>query len=297
MAFSLFDMHIGAHEKVGTITYGLTSASTNALSAEDRTASTAHADDQFNGGTFYIISDPNTTANNGQFRRITDYDASSGQFTWTTAVGTSLAAGSEYGVATPEFNTPLMNRLANAALRTIGPFVYTDRTIQTSATQTVYTMSTVMGRSKPFQVDIQGRAGSSQDDPNWVMLHGWKIQPSTVGAGNLIVFPRSLPANRDIRIQYLEDHPSVSDSTAAIDSRIHPELATLALVEKMYEYRNSRARGAQDFDVQRWNDAKRQFSEARIRWPVDRPRKMPEITVVGKTASRPSGVPPYRIID
>ena len=65
----------------------------------------------------------------------------------------------------------------------------------------------------------------------------------------------------------------------------------------MYEYRTSRARGAQDFDVQRWNDAKRQFAEARIRWPVDRPRKMPEITVVGRTATRPSGVPPYRIID
>ena len=297
MAFSLFDMHIGAHEKVGTITYGLTSASADTFTAQDRTQSTAHADDQFNGGTFYVISDPNTVANNGQFRRVTDYDASSGKYTWSTALGTSLAAGSEYGVATPEFNTPLMNRLANSALRSIGPFVYIDRSMQTSGTQTVYTMTTLATRGKPFQIDIQGRAGSSETDPSWTMLHGWKIQPSTVGAGHLIVFPRSLPANRDIRIHYLQDHQTLSDSTAAIDGRIHPELATLALVEKMYEYRNSRARGAQDFDVQRWNDAKRQFAEARIRWPIWRPKKVPEITVVGRTAPPASAVPPYGILD
>ncbi len=65
----------------------------------------------------------------------------------------------------------------------------------------------------------------------------------------------------------------------------------------MYEYRNSRARGAQDFDVQRWNDAKRQFAEARIRWPIWRPKKVPEITVIGKTAPPASAVPPYGILD
>ena len=302
MSFSLFDMHVGAHEKVGTITYGITSASTDALSVEDQTESSAHSDDQFNSGIFYLINDANTTANAGQFRRITDYDASSGQFTWTTAFGTSIVAGSEYGIATPEFNFTLMNRLANAALRALGPFVYTARAIVSSANQRIYQISTAVATagagtfgkySKPFLVEIQGRIGSSIDDPDWSELHGWKSVPTTAGAGGGIEFPRYLPSNRDVRVWYEDHHSLLIGSTARIDERIHPELATLMLVEKMYEFRNSRSRGAQEFDVQRWNDAKRQTAEARVRWPIERPRRQPEINVFGNRTRRRSGAYPY----
>jgi hypothetical protein len=239
----------------------------------------------------------------GQSARITDYDASSGQFVFpamATSGGTSglFSTNIEYGVATPEFNLPLMNRLSNAAVRTLGPFVYTDRSMRSSGTQTVYTMSTLASRGNPFMVEIQGRVGSSADDPSWVTLHGWRMKPSTAGAGHQLIFPRSLPQNRDIQITFEMDHPSLLASTQIIDGRIHPELATLALVEKMYEYRNSRARGAQEFDVQRWNDAKRQLAEARIRWPIDRPKKKPKITMVGRTAPTPSiEVPPHSVLD
>ena len=293
MAFTLFDMHVGAHEKVGTISYGITTASTNTLSIEDQTVSTATADDQFNGGVFYLLSDANTTANAGQFRRITDYDASSGQVIWTTAFGTSIAAGSVYGIATPEFNFTLMNRLSNAALQTLGPLVYSDRSVQTSANQKVYALSTLSGRSSPFRVDINQRTGSTADNPNWTELHGWYIEPSTVGAGQNIVFPRFLPANRDIRVFYEGDHQNLTASTGQVDDRLHPELVTLALVEKMYEFRNSRARGAQEFDVQRWNDAKRQLAEARVRWPVWRPKRKPKILVISNRGGGRSNVSPY----
>ena len=298
MSFTLFDLHINAAEKVGIVSYGIAAGSTDTVSLEDKTESSAHADDQFNGGTIYIISDPNTTANNGQFRRIVDYDASSGQYTWTTALGTSIAAGTEYGVITPEFNSPLLNRLSNAALRILGPFVYIDRSLQSSANQKVYSLTTLATRGKPFRIDIMGRSGSSADNPDWTELHGWYIEPSTVGAGQKVIFPRSLPSGRDIRVYFEMDHPTLTASTSVIDGRIHPELATLALVEKMYEYRNSRARGAGEFDVQRWNDAKRQLAEARVRWPIDRPKKKAQITVLGQTAEIPSvRVPPYGNLD
>ncbi len=311
MTFTLFDLQVNAHEKAGTINFGQSSASTDVNSLEDQTVSSAYADDQFVGGTLYITRAGSTASSavwaQGKFARVIDYDASSGQFVLSTVGFTTVStgattglipAGTEYGIATPEFNLQLMNRLANAAVRTLGPLVYSDRSLQSSAGQTVYTLSTLAVRSKPFEVDIQGRVGSSQDDPSWVMLHGWRIEPSTEGAGMKIVFPRSLPQGRDIRILFEMDHQELLASTQIIDGRLHPELVTLALVEKMYEYRNSRARGAQDFDIQRWNDAKRQLAEARVRWPTWRPKKKPQITVLGRTDMVTSvEVPPYGVLD
>ena len=279
MALTVFDVMLAAHEGVGTISYGVSSAGTT-LTLNDRTESSAFADDTFNGGTLFFIESTKLSIQ-GQTRRVTDYNATSGQFTFTTVLSSAVTANTKYAVATPEFNYTLMERLVNSALRSVGPLVYTDRTMQSSANQRVYAMSTLAGRGKPFRVDIMGRTGSSADDPQWVKLHGWYIQPSTVGAGQAIVFPRDLPANRDIRILYEADHPAVSASTQIIDDRLHPELVTTMLIEKMYSFRNSRSRGAQEFDVQRWSDAKRQSAEARIRWPVYRPKRAPDVLVIG----------------
>ena len=311
MVFTLFELHVGAHAKTGTINFGQTTASTDVNSVEDQAESSAYADDQFVAGTLYFTRAGSTVSTatwmQGRYARVVDYDASSGQFVLSTVGFTTVStgattglipAGTEYGIATPEFNLQLMNRLSNAAVRMLGPLVYTDRSMRSSGTQTVYQLPAAATRGKPFRIDIQGRVGSSADDPSWTKLHGWHIEPSTEGIGPNVVFPRSLPQGRDIRIFYEADHQDLIASTQIIDGRLHPELVTLALVEKMYEYRNSRARGAQDFDVQRWNDAKRQLSEARIRWPVDRPKKSPTITVVGQTATTPGiQVPPYGILD
>lgn len=312
MAFTLSNLHVSAHTKVGTITFGLSSASTDVNSFEDQTASSAHADDQFNAGTAYFIRSPSddSTASwfEGRFARILDYDASSGEYVLSTVGFTTVSTGAttglipsetEYGVATPEFNTQLMNQLANIAVRTLSPLVYTDRSIQTSASQTVYSLTTAMGRSKPFKVEIMSRTGSSADDPDWYELHGWDIHMSTVGEGRRLVFPRSLPQGRDLLVHFEADHPTLTASTQIIDGRLHPELVTLALVEKMYEYRNSRARGAQEFDIQRWNDAKRQLAEARIRWPVDRlVKRKTETLRIGRTApTKGISAPPYNYLD
>jgi len=270
VAFSLFDLQIAAAEKVGVITYGISSAGSS-ITLNDRTESTAHSDDQFNGGSLFFI-DSSQLEIQGQARRILDYDASSGQFTFSTFTS-AVTSNTKYGIVTPEFNLQLLERLANAALRAVGPLVFSDRSLQTSGNQTVYTMSTVIGRGRPFQVDIMSRTGSSADDPEWFELHGWHIEPSSEGVAQKIVFPRYLPQGRDIRILYERDHYQVTNSTHLIDARIHPELVVAAMVDKMYEYRNSRSRGALDFDVQRWNDAKSQTAEARIRWPVARPQR------------------------
>ena len=303
MSFTLFDCHVNAHDYVGTIFYDNVSDSTDTVSIESTYESSGHADDQFNSGTIYFLESVGTTSVEGQFRRITDYDASSGKYTWTTALASTVSSGGTFGVATPEFNMSLMDRLTNAALRTLGPFVYTARAVATSVNQKVYQISTAVATdgsgtfgkfSKPFLVEIQGRTGSSVDNPDWVELHGWKPVPTTAGAGGGIEFPRFLPANRDVRVWYEDHHINLTASTQIIDERIHPELVTLALVEKMYQYRNSRSRGATEFDIQRWTDAKQQLAEARVRWPVWRPSRQPDINVFGGGIAREqSQAPPF----
>jgi hypothetical protein len=312
MAFTVFDAQVNAHDYVGTISYGETTntgcptsaaGTTNHNTIMDQAVSTAHADDQFNGGTIYFVRSGDQTGSTATYiekrsRRITDYDASSGQYTFsplTTASTATLSSGgistgTLYGVATPEFSLPLMNRLTNAVLRTLGPLVYSARAIASSASQQVYTVSTAIAiggagtfgkYSRPFRIDIQGRLGSSADDPSWVELHGWYTEPTTAGSGLNVIFPRDLPSGRDVRIWYEDHHTELYNSTSLIDERLHPELVTLALVDKMYQYRNSRSRGAQEFDIQRWNDAKRQLAEARIRWPIWRPKRRPKTLRIG----------------
>ena len=287
---TLFDLELAACEKVGVVTFGISSAGSS-ITLNDRTESTAHSDDQFNGGSLFFVESSQAEIQ-GQARRILDYDASSGQFTFSTFTS-AVAANTKYGIVTPEFNLQLLERLANAALRAVGPLVFSDRSLQTSGNQTVYTMSTVVGRGRPFQVDIMSRTGSSADDPEWFELHGWHIEPSSEGVAQKIVFPRYLPQGRDIRILYERDHYQVTNSTHLIDARIHPELAVAAMVDKMYEYRNSRSRGALDFDVSRWNDAKSQLAEARVRWPIWKPRKRAKTIRISEMGYGDNYAPPF----
>jgi hypothetical protein len=298
-AFSLFDLVLGAHDYVGTVTYGASSSGTTAT-LNDRTFSSAHADNQFQGGTIFFVQSTNTSIEQ-QYRRITAYNASSGQYTFTT-LSSAVTTATQYAVATPEFDVVLMERLANDALRSLGPLVYSARAITSSANQKVYTISTALAvggagsfgkYSRPFRIDIQGRTGSSADNPDWVELYGWYLEPTTAGAGVNVVFPRYLPAGRDVRVWYEDHHAYTSASTARIDERLHPELCVLALVDKLYQYRNSRSRGAQEFDIQRWNDAKRQLAEARVRWPIWRPKRKPDILVVGGEDAGGSFTPPW----
>jgi hypothetical protein len=158
---------------------------------------------------------------------------------------------------------------------------FIDRTIVSSGNQQVYNISTAANFTRIKQVDIMGATGSSVNDPEWETLFNWDVQPSSVGGTYLLILGSQPTIGRDIRIRYDGHHPRVVDSTANIDVRVHPELAALVLVEKMYEYRNSLNRGSVEFDRQRWNDAKQQVAEYKIRFPIDKQYKKPNILALG----------------
>ena len=214
MAFTLFDLHLGGLEKAGVISFGVSSNGTT-ITLNDRTGSSAAADDQLNNGSIYFIESTNVSIQ-GQFRRITDYDASSGQFTFSS-LSSAVTTATAYGVATPEFNLTLLNRLSNASIRALGPAVFTDRSLVTSAAQKVYTLSTNIKYGSAYSVSVAGRIGSTTTLPEWNTVSAWEIQPSTAGAANLLIFRDQPPAGRDVRILYEGQHPTLTNSTDLID--------------------------------------------------------------------------------
>ncbi len=271
-----------AHLKVGTVQFETSSnVDSSAGLINSQLRSSATADDVYNNGTLFFST-------LSQFARITDYDASSGQWSWSTAsvstaeLSTTLSIIS-FGYTTPEFGLEVMTELANDALRAAGPILRRDRSMQSSASQLVYSLPLAAKYSKPYKVQILGRTGSTTDDPSWVTLYPgqYEIQPSTAGGQNLLIFNDYIPSGRDIQIWFQDHHHRIDVSTALIDEALNPELVTLLLVEKMYEYRNSRSRGAEEFDIQRWNDAKQQVAEARVRWPIDQPKRKPKLMIPG----------------
>ncbi len=291
--FTLFDMMKSASLKVGVIQFETSSKVDSSVGIiNSQLKSSATADDVYNNGTLFFST-------LGQFARVTDYDASSGQWSWSTVsvstaeLSTSLSIIS-FGYTTPEFGSEVMVELANDALRAAGPIISRDRTMKSSASQLVYDLPLAAKYGSPYRVQFAGRTGSTTTDPQWVDLYPgsqWNVQPSSAGAQNLLIFKEYLPSGRDIQIWFQDHHQRIDVSTARLDESIHPELATLLLVEKMYEYRNSRARGAEEFDIQRWNDAKQQVAEARVRWPIEQPKRKPALMIPGYASAGQTRIP------
>lgn len=275
---TLFDMMKSAYTKVGVVQFETSSKVASSVGTiNSQFKSSATADDVYNSGTILFSTV-------GVFSRITDYDASSGQWTFTSGIFSSgLSNTISFGYTTPEFGQEIMIELANDSLRSAGPLVFRDRTMVSSASQTVYSLTTRAKYGRLYRVQLMGHTGSTTNDPSWEDINPglWDVEPSTAGAANNLVFREFLPSGRDIQLWFQGHHHRVDVSTQAIDERIHPELATLLLVEKMYEYRNSRSRGAEEFDVQRWNDSKQQVAEARVRWPIYLPAPKPKLMIVG----------------
>lgn len=281
MAFTLNDLLIGAYRRsgllrVGTITAGggTTEASTG---FKDSSLPEETSDDDFNDGTFFLIQSTASTAMNGQFRKITDYIGSSGEFELDSIItgSTLMNIGTRYGYTTPEFGRDLMIELANDALQAVGDIALVDKnTMISSAAVTEYQMEIAWKRAPPLEIDLQTIIDSTASRNAWTKISDWEYEPASAGStAGRIIFGDYLPSGRKLRVWFKGSHARVDGSAGAIDARIHPELAISLLVERMYEYRNSLNRGSVPFDLQRWNDAKVQSQVAILRYPIWKPKK------------------------
>src|SRR3990167_4734852 len=118
---TLFDLISGATRQSGLLEFRTTSSAGDTTSAKVQELRSETADDQFNGGTFFILSATGASTDiSGQFREITDYVASSGEFRWASSVLAAVPTGAGIAYVGTEFRTQLLVELANDAIRALG---------------------------------------------------------------------------------------------------------------------------------------------------------------------------------
>lgn len=291
MSFSLFDQIIAASRKAGIVRFG-TATGGSSVTIVDSGLSQNTADGDYVGATLFIIGGGSTSIN-GQFRKVTAYSAGTGTFTFSS-LATTAGADVGYAYTTPEFSYELLIELANDGLRSIGDLDWADKdTITSSAAQTDYSYEVAWKRAAPTRIDLQTAVGSSATRNDWEEMRDWEYVPSSGGATGLVIFNGVVPAGRKIRIWYRDTHPRITGSTSPIDERIAPDLAVAAMVEKMYGYRNSLNRGSVPFDVERWTEAKREFQEAKLLYPLWKPERKRRLLILRKEADHLPWPPPY----
>lgn len=283
MAFNLSEMISGALLKMGTLRVSVTTSSGSSISAIDNSLVGQTSDDDYTRAPWFCLTPSATGILAGEMAEVSSYSAGTGTFAFASgAFSSSVESKTTYGVGTPEFRLQFLIEKANEALRGLGDLDNVDvNTVTTSGSQTEYGTPPLSHRSAPIRVDVQTVTGSSATDNGWVTIHDWSYQPTNSASSGLIILNYLPPAARKLRYWYRAAHSRITAYNAGIDERVHPELAILAMVEKLYEFRNSLNRGSLPFDIQRWNDAKVQLQEARARYPIWQQARKPKLIVLG----------------
>ncbi len=284
MAFTLSEMISGALRYMGTLKVSQTTSSGSSTTAIDASLVGQTSDDDYKYAPFFVLSAaPASGWLSGEMAEVASYLSGTGTFGFATgAMSSTCESNMVYGVGTPEFRLKFLIETANDALRSLGDLDNVDTTtIGTSAGVDEYTLPVGMKRMAPLRVDVQTNISSSGDANAWVSLHDFEYQPNGPSSAGTLILPSNVATGRDLRVWYVAQHGRITAYNGAVDERVHPELAVLALTEKLYQFRNSMNRGSMAFDVQRWNDAKTQLQEAKVRFPIWKSRRKPTLFVLG----------------
>lgn len=234
----------------------------------DSTLGTAYEDtDSLLGGAVYISYDAvgAGAAPQGEYKKITDYDPSTGTLTFT-AMTAAPASGDEYFLSLPSFPIDVVKERVNAGLRMLGQIPLIDKTtLDTVSSQSEYTQAVAWKYAPPLKIEMQTSNTSGDAKPE--LLTGWTVEPAAAGSTGIIRFPYHLSAGYDLYITYLGVHPTLNLYTDQVQEYIEPELAVKASALKVAEWYNSRQGGKDAYWIQRVNAAQNEY---------DRTRKMME---------------------
>lgn len=279
MAFTLGNLLIASLRALGQLNdYTATSGSTTTAVLPDITDVT---DDEFKGGTFFVVSTTDGLAPNTEFARISAYNAT----TTTVTFGTLTAAvGANDRVAISQAFYPMETciQCANDAMRALGDLVIPDEsTLTTNEQETEYTWAVAWKRRPPLKVQMQTETNTN--DNQWRDVNDLYVVPAPPGtAGKLIFRDYFAKAGMKIRVLYEGMHPELTAYSSPISESITPELAVAATCEKLLEWQTRRTQGNDPFLVQTLNDAKATTERMRQMYPIwkikrnNRPFVMPK---------------------
>lgn len=280
MGFTLGELLKEVYAELGQLQVNEATGGGTDYVTDSRLAGSGGKDNVWNDGTLLILS-ANGEAPEGEFKRVKAYDDVSGTITATSNFSAQPASGDVYGLTSGYYPVQTLVTLVNAGLRGLGDIPLMDTaTLDTAAGQTEYAASVTWKRRPPIKIDVQGRTGDG-DDHRWQRVYDWEFVPDQPGQTGLIVFQGELPAGRDLRIWYMDAHPSLVVYSDVVAEVIAPALAIAAGVERALRWQTSRLGGGDRFLLQRWNDAKIELDRARALYPIWKPKRQGEMKISG----------------
>lgn len=258
--------------KVTLATGGSTTTVVDTKLADDLAES--NEDDIYNGGTVIVVEDAGgaNAAPEGEFSRITDYEASSTTITFSPALTAAPASGDRVLVAPADFPLYDVIEVVNDALRYLGDIPLLDTSITTAAAQTEYTLPLALKGRELLNVEMQGQTNDANDN-QYIPIPNWKVVPAAAGSTGLLVIPQ-YSDGYTIQITYAGKHPRIDTYDAYVSEYLHPELVHAAVFAHVLQWRNDSSLiggGADNAMLALEQKAWSQYDRAKMMYPVEIP--------------------------
>jgi hypothetical protein len=247
------------------------------------------SDGDWEDGAAFIVYDAGGAgaAPEGEFRRVSAFDAASGTLTVDTAFTAAVDAGDRYGYVSTYFPHEMMIAVVNTALQGLGYIPVVDTSISLVDGASEYDLAVGFKTGVPYRVDVQANTDDA-DDNQWVESRSWYYVPSTAGSVGKLIFDNPVPyvSGGVLRVWYRTTHPYVQAATDPIYEGFHPELVTRAIVYQMLSWQNARLQGGDEFLLQRENLAMREYRDAQLMFPTWRPPTRSKILTLERGGAR-----------
>ena len=241
---SLFFATYRVARELGAIQQG-TATSGSATTLVD-TRLLTQADDFWNGGTVWIIdATSGAAAPEEQFAIVSDFVNSTstvtvipGIVTTGNAFTATVDADDQYAISTSQYPLNELIWAVNAALHDIGQLETSDiTTVDTATSQTEYSIP--LAANKDLRaVYLQGRLNDANDN-RWIPIQNYDIRRTATGTADLLILPFQYVTGRDIRLDYVQEHPELEGVGDHIADEVNLNHLVVAAAIRMLEWRDA----------------------------------------------------------
>lgn len=247
--------------QIGALSYGSAQSGSSASQVVDDTRDPGEGADDFVGGTLFVVQTATQAAPQGEFAKITAYEAATFDMAPLTA---AVDEGDRYAVAGPTFAHEELLSLANDALRRFSiPLVDTSLTV--GANQTEYTLPVGLKRHNLRSVE-------EQVNDTWRFLHDWRVTFTPPAATATLYLPRACTGSA-LRLTYMGAHPRLTAWDDIVSEYIHPELAKASMTERLANKLSTQAQNSAPPFARGFDKANTELEQAIVNYPIWQPAK------------------------
>ena len=224
-----------------------------------------------NKNDYIVVARADGAAPEGEWSRITAYDAST--FTYTFDAMTAAVASGDEVMVLWQSTFALMDVIhaINEGLRSLGKLQYTDTSITTASDQTEYDYPVALKGAPPVDVLIQTNKDSG--DYRYKSLSGWKyFDPTTPGSAGTLYIPQQ-DSGYTILILADKYHDTLNDYNDVLDERIDMELITHASILKLLRRYHSQTSGEANYWLAAEIEYKKRWLEVKAMHPIYRQKR------------------------